>query len=112
MHNKTWARTLLGAVVMNGAHLEVDGFEATEGALDPAQAFVSGDGAFPGMEITGGQAGAHDIRGRRGRPRVRWRVRVAGVAEGVVGEVAGGSVWPSCTCPCPGLPEGRCARGR
>ena len=30
---------------MNGADLEVDGFEATEGALDPAQAFVSGDGS-------------------------------------------------------------------
>ena len=26
----------VGRIVMNGAHLEVDGFEATEGALDPA----------------------------------------------------------------------------
>ena len=75
----------VGRIVMNGAHLEVDGFEATEGALDAAQAFVSGDGAW-GIEITGGQAGAHDIEAVEGGLACDG-VRVAGVTEGVVGEV-------------------------
>ena len=47
-------------MVEDGPHLEVHGLEASEGALDGAQALVGAHGPL-GIEFGRRQAGAHDV---------------------------------------------------
>ena len=46
----------LGEVVVDGPHLEIDGLDAVEGALDPAQSLVGAHRVL-GSELSLGQAG-------------------------------------------------------
>ena len=75
-----------GQVVIDGADLEVYGFVAAEGAFDLAEAFVDADGLF-WAEGMGGHIGADDIEAVEGLFAVN-AVCVAGVGEGILGDVA------------------------
>jgi len=50
----------VGAAMVDGADLEIDGLMAAEGALDPGELLVAGDNAG-GVEGRGGEAGAQDV---------------------------------------------------
>ena len=58
----------VGGSVEHGPHLQVHGLQASEGALDRAQALVRAHGAL-GVEFARGQAGAHDVQAVQRRLR-------------------------------------------
>ena len=58
----------VGGPVEHGPHLQVHGLQASEGALDRAQALVGAHGAL-GAEFARGQAGAHDVQAVQRRLR-------------------------------------------
>ena len=75
----------VGGTVIDGSHLQVDGVQTPEGALDCAQAFV-GAYRLVGIELTRRDAGAHDIQPIEGR-FTGDGLGVASVVERLFGDV-------------------------
>lgn len=75
----------LGGTVMNGPDLEVHGLEASEGTLDPTEAFVGVHRPL-GIELVFMQAGAHDVEAVEGG-LAGDGLGGSSVAEGVVADV-------------------------